>query len=437
MVLLGAWGTSRDIVRVQELVRRAEMERLRSHAVRTAGHLEHHLEGQGAGPPTIKDLDLVWLQGHWERMKRVEPHQLFACVVDSSGAIVAHTDPSRVGLSVSPDREDASGKHFLEAKDPVLTGDHRGYEVRAPITVKGAAVGVYRAALDAEYVDRELAAAADQTFRRWLIVMGGVVVVVVLAALSLLQLGRQAGALRQDLDRERLRQARELSRLVMTLAHEIRNPMNAIRLNLHASQKALRGELDLSPVEMADSLDESIQEVERVETLMRQLLGYARMDDEPAETIDARAEVRATVTFMQPSLDDEDIELVLAMPDEETPVLMAPGRLRQILLNLLTNAREACRGGGKVEVALKARRTSVVLSVRDSGAGVPLLMRERIFDPFFSTKATGAGIGLAIVRKFVRDAGGSVRCQAARAGGADFTVTLPLARARVLQEALV
>ena len=107
---------------------------------------------------------------------------------------------------------------------------------------------------------------------------------------------------------------------------------------------------------------------------------------------------------------------------------MAPGRLRQILLNLLVNAREAAGRGGRIDVRLAPRRSSLELTVRDSGPGVPALLRERIFEPFFSTKATGAGIGLSIVRKFVRDAGGEIRCQDGPEGGAEFQVTLPVAK---------
>src|SRR6202042_2286398 len=105
-------------------------------------------------------------------------------------------------------------------------------------------------------------------------------------------------------------------------------------------------------------------------------------------------------------------------------------QLRQALLNLLRNAREAMPGGGPIDVSVTAEGMSVVVNVDDRGGGVPEAIRARVFDPFFSTKGEGTGLGLAITRHIVASHGGSVPCQARDGGGTRFRLTLPTAPAR-------
>jgi len=109
-------------------------------------------------------------------------------------------------------------------------------------------------------------------------------------------------------------------------------------------------------------------------------------------------------------------------------------RLRQVLVNLMLNALEATPDGGQVRVRCQAeaaepgrgeRGPSVVVSIEDSGAGVPAAVRDRIFEPFFTTKARGSGLGLSIVHAIVAQHGGTVSVDAAGGGGARFLLRLP------------
>jgi signal transduction histidine kinase len=101
-------------------------------------------------------------------------------------------------------------------------------------------------------------------------------------------------------------------------------------------------------------------------------------------------------------------------------------RFRQIMLNLLTNAKEAVGTEGQIEVTLARHgRDQVEIVVADDGPGVAPVDRDRIFDPFYSTKELGTGLGLAMVKRFVDEAGGSVACEANESNGARFRISFP------------
>jgi signal transduction histidine kinase len=128
------------------------------------------------------------------------------------------------------------------------------------------------------------------------------------------------------------------------------------------------------------------------------------------------------------------VTLAVSIPRSLPQVIVDPGHLQQVLINLLTNAIEATPAGGRVEVTGAARgddgRPGVVIEVRDSGAGIPADVLPRIFDPFFSTKPAhdGAGLGLAICRDLIRSNGSEIWVASTPGEGTTFTLWLPEAR---------
>jgi signal transduction histidine kinase len=110
--------------------------------------------------------------------------------------------------------------------------------------------------------------------------------------------------------------------------------------------------------------------------------------------------------------------------------LFDEAQIRQALLNLLRNAREAMPGGGAIDVCVAAEGMSVAIDVDDRGGGIPEEIRDRVFDPFFSTKGEGTGLGLAITRHIVDAHGGSVTCVPRTGGGTRFRLALPIAPAK-------
>jgi signal transduction histidine kinase len=125
------------------------------------------------------------------------------------------------------------------------------------------------------------------------------------------------------------------------------------------------------------------------------------------------------------------IELETRVADQALEVMLDPMMLRRSLDNLVRNAVQAIaeKGeGGHVVVEAHRDGDDALLEVRDDGPGVPAKSRERVFDPYFTTKSEGTGLGLAIVKKVVLEHGGSISCGVAKEGGAAFRIRLPLRR---------
>jgi signal transduction histidine kinase len=148
------------------------------------------------------------------------------------------------------------------------------------------------------------------------------------------------------------------------------------------------------------------------------------------EADDVAALAKEIVAFARPEIERASSEVTLEVEPDLPPALFDEAQIRQALLNLLRNAREAMPGGGRIDVGVAAEGMSVVVSIRDRGGGIPEEIRARVFDPFFSTKGEGTGLGLAITRQIVEAHGGSVTCEPRDGGGTVFKLALPIAPSR-------
>ncbi len=261
------------------------------------------------------------------------------------------------------------------------------------------------------------------------------------------RLGELADANRELADRQERLQALQTEliqrdrlvaagRLVTELAHEIRNPVANVRNSL----EVVRRHVDTPKAR--EFTDLAIRELLRMHELAERMLDLNRPSSEAASTCDARTVVHDVAALA--SLGDRDGRWELTVDSPETvPVAIRADSLKQVLLNLVTNAQEASPEGGVVEVAMSiADEVSgdgarVRIEVRDRGAGIPDDVLPRIFDPFFTTKQEvhGVGLGLFIAEGVVRGQGGSMVAANREPGpGATITIELPRADAADLAE---
>jgi signal transduction histidine kinase len=133
------------------------------------------------------------------------------------------------------------------------------------------------------------------------------------------------------------------------------------------------------------------------------------------------------VDFARPEVERAGGTVTLHADETVPPALFDEGQIRQALLNLLRNAREAMPNGGPIDVTVKADGMSVAILVDDRGGGIADDIRARVFDPFFSTKGEGTGLGLAITRQIIEAHAGSVKAEAREGGGTRFRIMLPIA----------
>jgi signal transduction histidine kinase len=224
-----------------------------------------------------------------------------------------------------------------------------------------------------------------------------------------------------------------IGKMAAHVTHEIRNPLSAMGLNVEMLEEELgdpRGTGRGERAEVTNLLAAIKREVQRLEHLSEEYLRVARLPQPRMEAEDASATVREIVEFARREIETSGCTVSLDVADGLPPALFDEAQLRQALLNLLRNAREAMPGGGPVEVCVAAEGMSVVIDIDDRGGGIPEEIRSRVFAPFFSTKGEGTGLGLAITRHIVEAHGGTVVCQPRQGGGTRFRIALPIAPAK-------
>jgi len=222
-----------------------------------------------------------------------------------------------------------------------------------------------------------------------------------------------------------------IGKMAAHVTHEIRNPLSSIALNLELLEEQLR-----SDDPEARALFFAIEkEVERLSALSRQYLAFARSKQPTREPEDIGPLVEEVAAFVRPDLAKNDITVEVEVKPDVPPVACDEGQIKQVMLNLLQNARDAMSGGGTVRVRVGSSPDGqVVITVDDEGPGVPAELRERLFEPFFTTKDHGTGLGLAITQHIAVSHGGSIACEAvprdsdespAEGRGARFVLRLP------------
>jgi two-component system sensor histidine kinase HydH len=219
--------------------------------------------------------------------------------------------------------------------------------------------------------------------------------------------------------------------LARGLAHEIRNPLNAMNMNLQMLEEELSGVPQLAGSDWAEMLQDTKREVKRLGDLVTSFLDYARGTPVQLEKRDLNAEMRDVARLFQADFATHGLELVLELEPELPPWDVDDRQLRQAVINLLVNARQVLRNGGRVVLRTRlGPGGEAVLEVEDDGPGIPQETRARIFEPFFTTKGGGTGLGLPIAQQIVERHGGRLEVESTLERGSTFRIRLPRRTAR-------
>jgi signal transduction histidine kinase len=230
--------------------------------------------------------------------------------------------------------------------------------------------------------------------------------------------------------KERLIQTERLAamgRMAAHVTHEVRNPLSSIGLNVEMLQE----ELASSGAETTALLGAIQREVDRLTSITEEYLRLARLPVPRLEPEDPGALAKEVARFVAREMESTNVRLDVEVDEPLPLVAMDEAQIRQCILNLLRNAREAMPSGGRIVLAAHASEGGVSLSVEDEGEGIPDEQKERVFDVFFSTKERGTGLGLPLTREIVVAHQGRVRCDDAPGEGKRgtvFTLWLPAAR---------
>jgi signal transduction histidine kinase len=215
----------------------------------------------------------------------------------------------------------------------------------------------------------------------------------------------------QEIEAERLRAFRETARRV---AHEMRNPLTPIRLAIAQLGRS-------AGAEHRETVDVLVAESDRLEQLAREFTEFGRLPEGPAASVDYAELLSELARTSLPSTMKARLQL-----DPATPALLGHyDPLRRAFSNLLRNAAEACAEQGELEItAGPDHEGGVRIAIRDHGPGVPPGMADRIFDPYFTGKTGGTGLGLALVKQTIEMHGGTIRLEETPGGGATFVIQM-------------
>jgi two-component system sensor histidine kinase HydH len=208
------------------------------------------------------------------------------------------------------------------------------------------------------------------------------------------------------------------------MAHEIRNPLNAIGMNVQRLKLEFSPEAE-SRSQYEDFIDTIRSEVARLNGIVEQFLKLARFPEPKMEPLRIDRLIQETLDFIRPELTGRGIKLVANLT-EAPEFLFDPGQIKQVVTNLATNAAEAMGDSGTLTIEGTLDSGNYRIAFHDTGPGIPEQEQERIFEPFFSTKRGGMGLGLAIVERIVSEHGGTVRLESEQGRGAAFIVSLPV-----------
>ncbi|HEY7426226.1 MAG TPA: ATP-binding protein [Gemmataceae bacterium] len=251
----------------------------------------------------------------------------------------------------------------------------------------------------------------------------GIVAALVLTA----NLGRNLRRERRQREqlREELRRAEHLAalgKLLAGVAHEVRNPLAAIRSTAQLWQRL--------PPEARDpsAMDAVVQGVDRLNALVRRLLFFVRSGHEERRPVDVNAVVQETLTLLRAQADSQGVALQTELAADLPLVSSSVQALQQVVLNLTTNALQAMPNGGTL--LCRTRRLEspprVELWIADTGPGIAVEELPHLFEPFHTTRPEGTGLGLALCREIVQQHGGRIELDRQEGWGAVFRVTLPL-----------
>ena len=214
-----------------------------------------------------------------------------------------------------------------------------------------------------------------------------------------------------------------ISRITSGVAHEVKNPLNAILLHVEVARSKLsRGETDVS-----EQMDIISREILRLDRVVRTFLDFTRPVELQLDNVPLQELVREIVELARPQTDAANIRVSVQEEADGVEVRVDRDLLKQAVLNVVVNAMQAMPEGGELRFESSASKDNAELRISDTGPGIPPELRDKIFRLYFSTKAEGSGIGLAMTFRIVQIHDGTIDFTSEPGKGTTFVICLPIA----------
>jgi two-component system, sporulation sensor kinase E len=232
----------------------------------------------------------------------------------------------------------------------------------------------------------------------------------------------------ETLESERLN---ALTLLAAGVAHEIGNPLNSLNIHLQLIEREVRKLDAAARTELRESIDVARAEVNRLDSIVAQFLRAIRPTRPQLRAESANAIVEEAVRFLAPEIKDRDIVVEQELRADLPMLELDRDQMKQAFYNVIKNSFEAMKSRGILRIRTDMDESHVMISFTDTGGGISAESLSRVFEPYFTTKPSGTGLGLLIVRRIVREHGGELSIESSEGKGLTLTIRLPYAGRRV------
>jgi signal transduction histidine kinase len=347
----------------------------------------------------------------------------FVALLDSNLNVVAHTDPGRIGRQEKETlvlRAKGDGQLFSQIVES--GGGKRYFEIVKPVALDESNLGFLKIGLSLGSME-----VAWHNSLRAIIVLGLAIVAAGILGMAAIFHNQhshlqEVKALEIEvLQRERLS---AMGNLAATVAHEVRNPLNAISMGLQRLKAEFRPSQDGDEYSRLTQL--MLGEVHRLNSIVEQFLSLARPLEIKPEELLVQDVLNELVALVEAEAQQSKVRIRVVAPLTLPPLKADREYLRQSLLNLILNSLQAMPEGGTLTLAANKSNGNILISVTDTGTGIAPEHRSRIFEPYFTTKATGSGLGLAIARRIIEAHGGTISVFSEAGQGCRFQISFPI-----------
>ena len=217
-----------------------------------------------------------------------------------------------------------------------------------------------------------------------------------------------------------------LGRIASGVAHEIRNPLSGVNVFLDGIKENFEDPDNAKDIK--ELIDQAKAASNKIESIVKRVLDFSRPSLPKLELRDINIPIKEAINLSQVSLRKKEIEIERNLSDQILQVHIDSQLIEQVLLNMITNAAEALKdiqGRKAIAIASTMEKDNIIIRIGDSGPGVEADIQEKIFDPFYTTRTDGSGIGLSICQRIISDHGGRIEVSKSELGGAEFIIRIP------------
>ena len=214
-----------------------------------------------------------------------------------------------------------------------------------------------------------------------------------------------------------------MGRLTSQIAHELNNPIYGIMNTLELLKTEIPPESKRRRI-----LELSLSEIQRLSEMLRNMLSFSKPEEEKRRPVKIDELIEGILLVMEKQMKESNVQVEVSFDPDVPEIMASTNQMRQVMLNILKNAKEAMPKGGTLFVRTSKKDHRVLIHIQDTGIGIPEEIKDKIFDAFFTTKqkVKGVGLGLSVCYGIIKDHGGEIKVESEATKGTTFTISLPI-----------